>query len=94
MSTQRLCENYNKVLEHFDFGRVKKHMEATKWEWLDKGVPDIHEMRSVCDNLFITLLTEKVRYCATGGFWVMRTKDDDIRIAFVVAERSSTSISE
>jgi len=68
-----LC--FEKVMDRFDFEKVKKVMDLLNWTWVGyNGVPTIVEIKDKCRNLCLRLIQEKencnIDSISTCGFRV------------------------
>lgn len=73
------------IMDEFDFDRVHKTMKSLNWEWRDKGVPDITEIRENAIYILNRAYESESGYCATGGFEAKVTKHG-VSLKFVVAD--------
>lgn len=85
------------ILDHFNFIKVQKAMEALDWKWqhindpIDQTsrVPTIERMKETARHLLYQVSSKKERHWATGGFHATRYEDGDIELQFVVTEYST-----
>lgn len=73
MTNSTLSEQFDAIMERFDFGRVLKTMEALNWTWVTCDVITEAELRKTAMYLMdcsIRAYKEKGEwtYTATGGF--------------------------
>jgi hypothetical protein len=80
-------EVIEKVLDEFDFYRVKKVMDAIDWQWWDaaEGVPSIAELRRKARELLNYSFENYPTRLKTGGFCV-ENKDEVLSLSFELVE--------
>ena len=78
------------IIDHFNFKKVKKHMDSANWTWgFNNNVPSIFELKSSALNLLMNAVDEESGYWVeSGGFCVMKC-GDYLKLNFSVAESSS-----
>jgi len=84
----------DEVLDHFDFEKVHKAMEALDWHWLSStnGVPTIPELRQNARELLWDAVENS---CAgTGGFTAIYNEYGDLILRFCIDEFESVEGNE
>ena len=88
-----LDQHMDIIMDHFDFERVRKVMEALDWRWFsaEEGIPKISEMRQkvrkLMRNAYDYSSEVAESYSATGGFHVTYYRDiDKFIVEFVVTD--------
>lgn len=84
-------ENFDTVINKFDYAEVAKVMECLNWSWYNtRGVPTKEQMIECIYDLTNSILqrynNEDTKYCTSGGFYVKLIKNDNkfyIEIMFV-----------
>jgi hypothetical protein len=89
-------DNIDHIMDHFDFAKVVKTMEALNWEWSSTdGVPDESEARTFARGLLksaaarIVSKEENHCYIGCGGFVARKYYDGGLELEFVVTSWSS-----
>lgn len=60
-------EKIDYILDRFDFEKVKKVMDALEWEWQDKGVPELWDLRERARELLKSAIKHNASF-RMGGF--------------------------
>lgn len=77
-------EVIEKVLDEFDFYRVKKVMDVLDWQWWDaaEGVPSVSELRKKARSLLVQSFDNYPTFrLKTGGFSV-ENRDEVLSLSF------------
>ncbi len=72
------------ILCNFDFVRVKKTMDALRWEWHGEGVPSIAIIKCLACDIMTIAEAEKTSI-AEGGFKA-RYDEGTLTLEFIVEE--------
>ena len=56
------------MLNKFDFNKVQFVMKSLNWEWHNKGIPTIEDLKECAKDLLNTAYEEKIIQTSTGGF--------------------------
>jgi hypothetical protein len=89
--------NFDKLLNQFNFQKVRDIMILLDWKWSMKDgykIPEIIDMQRMCSDLFTHLNVEQWeenqydKLVSSGGFELVVFKDGDVELSFY-AVRSS-----
>src|SRR5262245_48014443 len=81
-------EAINKILDNFDFAKVRVTMIATKWKWVDEvssdgrryteSMPTLEKMKDTARSLLedVAKDAEDTNFCSTGGFLAAKTGEE------------------
>lgn len=75
-------EEIDEIMDNFNFNRVHIAMTAVKWDWWEKGVPEIPDLRKMARKLLKKTIKEK-GYVRSGGFEAVY-EDGDLELLFVL----------
>ena len=88
-----ITQEINKIINGFDFKKVRKVMLLLKWEWAlineDKvKVPTINELKKTARRLLkMVIKSEKDNdICGTGGFEAEKIDGNWISLKFILAD--------
>ena len=88
---QKYRLNFSKVVDQFDFKKVRKIMKKLDWKWgayNDARVPKVEEMQETCWDLLNSVLDNLEEIPAgsasTGGFEVYLENSGNLGIKFVL----------
>jgi hypothetical protein len=92
----RVERQINHIINHFDYEKVHKAMEALNWVWVHPNqdvntVPTIERLVSTSKYLLRSVATTKDLVCSTGGFTAERYDDGTLHLAFYVTETDAES---
>lgn len=87
-------DRINYVMDHFDYERVRKTMEALNWRWINAEfqIPTVPELREATRKLLVRAINtahrdQKQVVMATGGFVVtVDPSEDFVSLAFTVEQ--------
>lgn len=79
---------FEKVLEKFNFEKVRACMVLANWTWFDpntgeQSIPTIERMKEVCKALYYYASQSNVGSSSTGGFTVT-VKKEYVNICFIL----------
>ena len=73
------------ILERFDFGEVASVMRFLDWRWRGAAKsPSQDRIRTTAEKLLGIATDEGARNVSTGGLYVTRDAEDNLRLSFVV----------
>jgi hypothetical protein len=81
-----MTKQIDSIMENFNFENVHKVMEFLNWEWQDMGIPSISQLKLEAERLLLLAVSKKHKIIGTGGFEVLRRKNGNISLYFVVEE--------
>lgn len=86
-------ENIDEIMDHFDFGKVHKIMEAVDWTWANSefGVPMEWELRKRARSLLSDAWDQQTMM-STGGFtarFLNEDESDGLQLEFTVEKWKS-----
>ena len=88
MLTEKQQDQLDEIMDHFDFGKVHKAMDATNWKWsLDEGinaVPNECQLRQAARRLITHAMINNVSI-STGGFYASIDMDYP-KLEFILSE--------
>jgi hypothetical protein len=87
------------IMNNFDYDRVCGVMKHLEWEWYDKGVPTVDDIRfaarerieSVIKNCLLDANPNEEYFVSSGGLKATAIKDDYGQITFLELEFVLTS---
>ena len=95
-SEDEISSAVNEVMDLFDYERVHKVMEFLDWKWIDKGIPEIYDLRVESRRLLEEVANkvieegEEYYFVATGGFKAEAWKNDEgklgLRLNFILKD--------
>lgn len=86
-----VIEILDRIIENFNFERVRKTMLALDWKWFGfKQVPSIDEIKEFAANLMWECANKDIDCVSTGGFRVEKDFNDPndpwMRLVFEVTD--------
>jgi len=89
MKTRKIKQRHiERIMDRFDFEKVRAHMEATDWRWLINGtmtVPDVGKLREHALDL-LQRMEPDGSFLSSGGMCVRRDAYGGATLTFEVAE--------
>ena len=71
-------QHWEKVEEYLNWDRINKTMIFLDWSWVNKGVPDIDQLKATVMKLMGEAYNSETDYkIGTGGFKIEYFKEDD-----------------
>ncbi len=64
------------IMDNFNFRAVHAYMELVSWDWINKGVPSMVELKKEARKLLGNVSKGNITTCACGGFQARRIKGE------------------
>ena len=77
------------IMLNFDFERVQGIMSELEWEWFEKGIPSIEDLKRKAYELLIDCYSryeigDTYTHCATGGLKAVYYESGDFSLEFIL----------